>query len=414
MTADRTAGFLAAILAEPDAADHRLILADYLQDHGNPDRAEFIRLQVRLAHTRAEDDITWWADHDRAQALLARHEEEWTGAVKPLVRESSFRRGFVEHVTLSARRFLEEGERLFELAPVREVCLREVSASASQLFASPLLRRLRSLDLSNSFFGEQAIARLCESPHLERLEALHLGYDRISVTGQRRLLHARNLPALRELNLSGNRPPISLDALEDGPLLAQLEALDVGINPLGDAGIHRLAALPTLARLRRLGLAGTNPGVTGVRRLVRSPHLTNVEELNLGNNRMHRERLDTLLNQCRLPRLRTLSLACCFLTQADLGLLATTDRLPGVKRLSLDGNSQLDNGNLAALLTGNSFPALRCLDVRRCAFGDNLLSLLSPRRLRPLHGLELFAYNLSAEAQDRLRDLYPPGVVRIT
>ena len=42
-------GFLAAILAEPDDDAHRLIFADWLEDAGQTERAEFVRLQCRLA-----------------------------------------------------------------------------------------------------------------------------------------------------------------------------------------------------------------------------------------------------------------------------------------------------------------------------------------------------------------------------
>ena len=44
---DRDA-LLAAITANPDEDTPRLIYADWLQENGEPDRAEFIRLQCRL------------------------------------------------------------------------------------------------------------------------------------------------------------------------------------------------------------------------------------------------------------------------------------------------------------------------------------------------------------------------------
>ena len=42
-------GFLAEILEHPDDDTPRLIFADWLDDHGEPDRAELIRLQVESA-----------------------------------------------------------------------------------------------------------------------------------------------------------------------------------------------------------------------------------------------------------------------------------------------------------------------------------------------------------------------------
>lgn len=43
------AAFLAKIIAEPDEDVHRLVYADWLQDHGRPERAEFIRVQCEIA-----------------------------------------------------------------------------------------------------------------------------------------------------------------------------------------------------------------------------------------------------------------------------------------------------------------------------------------------------------------------------
>src|SRR5262245_22546514 len=50
----------AAIIADADDDGPRLIYADWLEDHGDPVRAEFIRVQCRLADlSPAEPD---WAD----------------------------------------------------------------------------------------------------------------------------------------------------------------------------------------------------------------------------------------------------------------------------------------------------------------------------------------------------------------
>jgi uncharacterized protein (TIGR02996 family) len=43
------AGFLQDIVAHPEDDTPRLIYADWLEDHGDPDRAAFIRVQCALA-----------------------------------------------------------------------------------------------------------------------------------------------------------------------------------------------------------------------------------------------------------------------------------------------------------------------------------------------------------------------------
>lgn len=42
------AAFLAAICAQPDDDTNRLVYADWLEEYGEPERAEFIRVQIRL------------------------------------------------------------------------------------------------------------------------------------------------------------------------------------------------------------------------------------------------------------------------------------------------------------------------------------------------------------------------------
>lgn len=48
-TADTGASLLRAVLADPASDDARLIYADYLDEQGEADRAEFVRVQVELA-----------------------------------------------------------------------------------------------------------------------------------------------------------------------------------------------------------------------------------------------------------------------------------------------------------------------------------------------------------------------------
>src|SRR5262245_36776173 len=47
--------FLQEILADPDDDVPRLIYADWLEEHGDPLRAEFIRAQCELARLASED-----------------------------------------------------------------------------------------------------------------------------------------------------------------------------------------------------------------------------------------------------------------------------------------------------------------------------------------------------------------------
>ena len=48
--------FLRAILADPEDDTPRLVYADYLEEHGDPDRAEFIRVQCAMAKLDEDDE----------------------------------------------------------------------------------------------------------------------------------------------------------------------------------------------------------------------------------------------------------------------------------------------------------------------------------------------------------------------
>ncbi len=67
-----------AILNEPDDIGLRLVYADLLEEEGDAARAEFIRVQCRLAEI-AEDDEGRPELLAREQHLLSRHRNAWLG-----------------------------------------------------------------------------------------------------------------------------------------------------------------------------------------------------------------------------------------------------------------------------------------------------------------------------------------------
>src|SRR4051812_48918640 len=93
------AAFLAAIAANPDDDLPRLVFADWLDEHGDADRAAFVRLQC------AGDP----ASLARAAGLEARHRAAWLGPLARVAFRVEFRRGFVEHAVLPAAAFLADG-----------------------------------------------------------------------------------------------------------------------------------------------------------------------------------------------------------------------------------------------------------------------------------------------------------------
>jgi uncharacterized protein (TIGR02996 family) len=105
------AKLLAAIRAEPDDDDPRLVLADYLTDRGDP-RGEYIAYELA-----AQSSVNTEA-RARAEALLARHELDWIAPLPVPVASWEFRRGLLDCV------WIREGidpTPLYEHHPLRVV-----------------------------------------------------------------------------------------------------------------------------------------------------------------------------------------------------------------------------------------------------------------------------------------------------
>jgi uncharacterized protein (TIGR02996 family) len=100
--------FLQAILENLDDDFPRLVLADWLEEHDDP-RGEFIHIQCRLARMDADD-----AQRDEMEAregeLLRLHQDEWLGTIRPLLSGWTFRRGFLDAMSVRAAVYLAEAE----------------------------------------------------------------------------------------------------------------------------------------------------------------------------------------------------------------------------------------------------------------------------------------------------------------
>jgi uncharacterized protein (TIGR02996 family) len=312
-------GFLDDIVAHPDDDAPRLIYADWLEDNGDPHRAEFIRLQCRLATLGDHDPERLLLEERQAELLLV-CEQEWRGSLPASIRKEPlrFQRGFVERVSLTATTFLQKGEELFAQVPFREASLRAVPGKVPTLASSPLLARLSALDLSEKLLSEVQWRILATSPYLDGLEALKVW--------------------------------------------------------LGDDGVRELATWPHLPRLRWLELPGRTVGVDPITALAGAP-LRAMTHLRLDNATVHGENLRTLAEGA--PDLANLALWSCNVTP-DVGtVLEREEYLPALTSLTLRGGriavqtvealcrspvgSRLESLDLAWFRTG----PVRCADWPR-------------------------------------------------
>src|SRR4051812_43183757 len=111
--------FLQSIRDEPDDDVPRLIYADWLEEHGRPEHAEFIRLQCELA--RLPEEYPGRSEKEQREHELLLEHGEWLGPLRRLLPEADcsvvFQRGFVSEVTFwglaGARRLADRAGAIF-------------------------------------------------------------------------------------------------------------------------------------------------------------------------------------------------------------------------------------------------------------------------------------------------------------
>jgi uncharacterized protein (TIGR02996 family) len=175
-------GFLQAVIEAPDDDAPRLIYADWLEDHGDPERAEFIRLQCRPDPRRVR----------RAGTLLGVHHARWLAPLLELGLterppayvpwraggiftlhgcEFTSTRGFVSEIAAfgheEARRLVDAIDLLGARAPLESLVFNGIFASSAD--KAPTVQRL--------------IDRLAGM----RLRRLALNSSRLSLPDQERL-----------------------------------------------------------------------------------------------------------------------------------------------------------------------------------------------------------------------------------
>jgi uncharacterized protein (TIGR02996 family) len=196
---------LAAIAARPDDDTPRLVYADWLDDHGAAERAEFIRVQCVLARDHEDDP----AAAERADELENQHRIRWLAGVPtgPGLRWE-FRRGFPERLEADFPVLLDRFDRVAAVPWLRALWLIGLENERSREFAarawpanlvdlelwiedgantvrailaivgSPQAARLRVLSITQSPLTEEVVTALARSPHLDGLERLILSAHR--------------------------------------------------------------------------------------------------------------------------------------------------------------------------------------------------------------------------------------------
>jgi uncharacterized protein (TIGR02996 family) len=282
--------FLAAIIAMKEDDLPRLVFADWLDENGDPDRAELIRLQCRLVQTQPSDPGVQ-AAQAREKELLDANWDRWTRGYPPWVRRDRFNypftRGFIASVAVTGARFAADGPTLVRRTPLELVSLHRITEAALR---SPALSRVGRLDLEP--IDSARVSILAEHPDLLSLRRLTLdtGQDsRIRVTHHisresvRRLLANPTLTGLREFELRKTKHGDTVARSLAAAPFRSLEGLTLYHSNLTANAFREFVQSSSAGSLRGLYLAGNPIGNEGVRHLVESPFVTNLDNLNLSD-----------------------------------------------------------------------------------------------------------------------------------
>src|SRR5262245_35805683 len=104
--------FIRAIEAEPEDDAPRLVFADWLDDHDDPDRARFIRLQCEQHRLYGWTLFRSKSSHrceleQELKTLLKLHGKTWTDGLPAWAQEAGFQRGFPRIYSMTGKQFLD-------------------------------------------------------------------------------------------------------------------------------------------------------------------------------------------------------------------------------------------------------------------------------------------------------------------
>ncbi|MBY0456711.1 MAG: TIGR02996 domain-containing protein [Gemmataceae bacterium] len=168
--------FLDAIFEHPEDDTPRLVYADWLQEHGQENYAQFIRLQCAAAQEKLWSDAAnrLWVEIGRVWNRL---DEEWWPATRDVWSEGwggysldavHFQRGFqVKPDFLTTSQLVRYGHSCWPWLPLPFTTL-DIDGSEAELFAWPRVQRIRHLYLCGSDVPDYAMACV-RSPEVHQL-----------------------------------------------------------------------------------------------------------------------------------------------------------------------------------------------------------------------------------------------------
>jgi uncharacterized protein (TIGR02996 family) len=321
----------------------RLVLADWLEDHDEPERALLVRLQC--AGRIASDDRL-------EERLWENNRKRWLGPLAKVPGDWQSRRGLLWRIADAGElgRTPRQNAAGESADWVEGLALRPNRTGPGRVSAPPLPQLLPLLEQG----GWSGLG----------LAGLGLG-----VPGAQGLAEWPPAAELTVLDLSGNNLQADGVAALSTPGRLRPAALDLAGNRLGPAGAQVLANSSNWASLASLHLHGNNLGADGASLLAGSPHLNGLISLDLGDNDLGPAGAVALANSSHLGKLTFLRLGCNEIGPKGADALAGSPTLGNLSFLSLE-YAGIGPAGMEALAASPYLHNLVVLDLRKNAIGD--------------------------------------------
>lgn len=321
------AAYLRAILDAPDDDLPRLGYADWLDQNGHRERAEFIRIQIELARSPSHPEHA--ALRKREAELLAAYARSWV-PVNALALFFEWRRGFVAVLNPCARGVFggEDSLKILAEFPLAEELDLEFCMTDAEFCHMPDLPNLVSFGIGgNARVTDDSIRRIGLWKSLRKLKLNGRNVTDASLS------HLEPLKDLTELDVSYSG--ITDTGLSHFAAPSTLQSLDLSNTEITSAGLAVL--LPRIPKLRKLNLFDTRASEQNFEVLV---GCTKLEELHLGSYRWERAIADAdVIVLHELPALRVLDLAgWCDISQTFVNSMR--QHVP-LQELWINGNRQV-------------------------------------------------------------------------
>lgn len=360
--------FIEAIATQPEEDTPRLAFADWLQEHGEEARAQFVRLSHELSASRSS-----LADYDnppadvlaleqRIRALFERHRAEWLGpfcralgTTVPRCRERWSARLWRR---VSGKAQPADPFSHFKFGSIRFDNWDDGPVSGINLWRG----FVNQLDIS--FRSPRPLGDLAAALRLEPVNALTA-----RIVGHRDRWEGLNRPCLSRIkdltvDVSGEHGQPAIDVLErviHGPYWSGVRDLYLwrsiaDFQPAPREYIERLAGSPLLPNLRGLSLMIEQPDLPP---LTTNPRLAQLDRFVAWGCHMLPSAVGAIAHAAFSANLKELNLALNNLGDDGVGHL-TPVALPELRRLELDANGIGDAGvrNLLPLVS-----RLACLSL---------------------------------------------------